>query len=57
MVAILKGNARFNESGRRMLNETSKDLGRSKLAKPRMTEKERLNQVKKINKMLKQLAK
>ena len=57
MVAILKGTARFNDSGLRMLNESSKDRGRSLLAKPRMTDEQRLAQVKRINKMLKKIAK
>ena len=57
MVAILKGTARFNDSGRRMLNESSKDRGRSLLAKPRMTDEQRLAQIKRINKMLKKIAK
>ena len=57
MVAILKGTTRFNDSGRRMLNESSKDRGRSLLAKPRMTDEQRLAQVKRINKMLKKIAK
>ena len=57
MVAILKGTTRFNDSGRRMLNETSKDHGRSILARPKMTDEQRLAQVKRINKMLKKIAK